>query len=217
MSTIGGHELTLPPTFQFGTTNKTPSFLSKFPLGKIPAFEGSDGFLLTESNAIALYLADTAPNPGKRDHLLGATPQERALVQQWLWFSFLHLETALTTLCVWRYGDGQFAKYDAVAEGKAEGDLKRWLGYLDGAIKDVAGKGVWLAGTEKPSIADLAVCGQLYSGFLIYVDAEMRKGYPVLVEYFNRLLEEVPEIKELYNLDGKWVEVRKQPDAASAV
>ena len=42
----------------FGETNKSPEFLKKFPLGKVPAFEGSDGLLLTESNAIAYYVAN---------------------------------------------------------------------------------------------------------------------------------------------------------------
>ena len=44
--------------FVFGETNKSPEFLKKFPLGKVPAFEGSDGVLLTESNAIAYYVAN---------------------------------------------------------------------------------------------------------------------------------------------------------------
>ena len=42
----------------FGESNKKPDFLKKFPLGKVPAFEGSDGLLLTESNAIAYYVAN---------------------------------------------------------------------------------------------------------------------------------------------------------------
>ena len=32
-----------------------PEFKAKFPLGQIPAFEGSDGFLLTESRSILRY------------------------------------------------------------------------------------------------------------------------------------------------------------------
>ena len=32
-----------------------PEFLAKFPVGKVPAFEGSDGFLLCESRAIVEY------------------------------------------------------------------------------------------------------------------------------------------------------------------
>jgi elongation factor 1-gamma len=35
--------------------NKKPEFLAKFPHGKIPAFEGSDGFKLFEGAAIARY------------------------------------------------------------------------------------------------------------------------------------------------------------------
>ena len=42
----------------FGETNKSAEFLKKFPLGKVPAFEGSDGLILTESNAIAYYVAN---------------------------------------------------------------------------------------------------------------------------------------------------------------
>ena len=42
----------------FGETNKSAEFLKKFPLGKVPAFEGSDGLTLTESNAIAYYVAN---------------------------------------------------------------------------------------------------------------------------------------------------------------
>lgn len=36
-------------------TNKSPEFLSKFPLGKIPAFDGADGFKVFEGAAIARY------------------------------------------------------------------------------------------------------------------------------------------------------------------
>ena len=243
VAAINNQELTIPLDFEFGKTNKTPSYLAKFPLGKIPAFESSSSlsssssssspFFLTESNAIALHLADTSPDPEKRAQLLGSMPQQRALVQQWLWFSSLHLEPALTTLCVWRFGTGQFASYDAKAEEKAAGDLARWLGYLEGCLKgsdddatgggaekgegEGEGKGRWLAGTEAPSIADLAVCGHLHSGFMLYVDREMRRGYPLVVEYYGRLLREVPEIGWLYGIEGGWVEVRKEPDLETGV
>ena len=50
--------MTVAKDFVFGETNKKPDFLKKFPLGKVPAFEGSDGVLLTESNAIAYYVAN---------------------------------------------------------------------------------------------------------------------------------------------------------------
>lgn len=47
--------ISLIPDFEFGQTNKSADFLSKFPLGKVPAFEGVDGFSLYESAAIAFY------------------------------------------------------------------------------------------------------------------------------------------------------------------
>lgn len=37
------------------TDSGKPEFLAKFPMGKVPAFEGADGFLLSESRAIAWY------------------------------------------------------------------------------------------------------------------------------------------------------------------
>ena len=49
--------LSAPPHFHFGQTNRTPEFLRKFPAGKVPAFEGDDGFCVFESNAIAYYVS----------------------------------------------------------------------------------------------------------------------------------------------------------------
>src|SRR3569833_3353387 len=70
-----------------GVTNKTSWYLAKFPLGKIPGCESRDGaFTLVESNAIAQYLAERGP---KKQQLLGATAEERALVSQWIFFFVL--------------------------------------------------------------------------------------------------------------------------------
>lgn len=119
----------------------------------------------------------------------------------------------MTKLCLWRFGP--WATYNAAEEEKAEPELRRWLDYLEASIKAAEAKGAWLAGTKTPSVADLAVCGHLYTGFMIYIDAKMRKEYPITVAYYRRLLSAVPEIIPFYDLEGKWVEVRKQPDAAA--
>ncbi|KAH0516671.1 Elongation factor 1-gamma [Microtus ochrogaster] len=50
--------LSAPPHFHFGQTNRTPEFLRKFPAGKVPAFEGDDGFCVFERNAIAYYVSN---------------------------------------------------------------------------------------------------------------------------------------------------------------
>jgi hypothetical protein len=51
---IAGLNLQLKETRAYSDT-KTPEYLAKFPTGKIPGFEGSDGFVLLESSAIARY------------------------------------------------------------------------------------------------------------------------------------------------------------------
>uniref|UniRef100_A0A673MRK2 Elongation factor 1-gamma n=1 Tax=Sinocyclocheilus rhinocerous TaxID=307959 RepID=A0A673MRK2_9TELE len=67
------------PAFTFGQTNRSPAFLSNFPLGKVPAYQGDDGFCLFESNAIAHFLSN--------DALRGSTPQDSAQVLQWVSFA----------------------------------------------------------------------------------------------------------------------------------
>merc|ERR1712184_103656 len=72
-----GAKLTVSKDFKFGETNKSADFLKKFPLGKVPAFEGSDGTLLTESNAIAYYVANEELRGG-------SDAAARAQVVQWM-------------------------------------------------------------------------------------------------------------------------------------
>ena len=45
-------ELELPP---FSFPDKPAEFMEKFPYGKIPAFEGADGFKMIEGTPIARY------------------------------------------------------------------------------------------------------------------------------------------------------------------
>lgn len=78
---VAGLELEIPEYKHF-SDNRTPEFLAKFPHGMIPAFEGADGFNLTEGVPIARYLAGRAPNSG----LLGSSPEDAALIDQWVHF-----------------------------------------------------------------------------------------------------------------------------------
>lgn len=60
-------------------TTRTPEFLARNAIGKVPVLELDDGRFLAESNAILLYLAE-----GTR--FLPDDRYERALVNQWLFF-----------------------------------------------------------------------------------------------------------------------------------
>ena len=78
--------MSLAKDFKFGETNKAPEFLKKFPLGKVPAFEGSDGVLLTESNAIAYYVANDELRGGSD---AAARAQVRYFLETWSYKNFL--------------------------------------------------------------------------------------------------------------------------------
>lgn len=58
---------------------KTPEFLTKSPLGKLPVLETEDGRILLESNAILYYLADGT-------EFLPTDRFEQVQVLQWLFF-----------------------------------------------------------------------------------------------------------------------------------
>lgn len=61
---------------------KTPEYLATInPFGKHPALE-IDGFILYESRAIARFVATKFESQGP--NLLGSTPEEKALVDQWV-------------------------------------------------------------------------------------------------------------------------------------
>ena len=89
-----GAQVTLAKDFVFGETNKKPEFLNKFPLGKVPAFEGSDGVLLTESNAIAYYVAN--------DELRGGSDAAaRAQVRKLS--NLIHRDDLFSQTCIEKY------------------------------------------------------------------------------------------------------------------
>jgi glutathione S-transferase len=70
-----------------------PDFLKMNPNGRVPVLE-HDGFLLTESHAIMLYLADITPGQS----LLPAEVRGRADVTRWLFWSAYHLTPAVAVL-----------------------------------------------------------------------------------------------------------------------
>lgn len=113
------------------------------------------------------------------------------------------------TLLRWRFG---FGVYDEKAEAEKGPEFKKALDYLEGQLK---GR-MWLlddvrAGKEGFSMADLAVSGALVAAFVVYIDEEMRKGYPSVVDWFKRM-QGVEELQTLMKLD--FVEKRKErPEA----
>merc|ERR1712223_2373397 len=116
-----GADVTVAKDFVFGETNKSPVFLKKFPLGKVPAFEGSDGLLLTESNAIAYYVAD--------DELRGGSePAARAQVVQWMVMADNEI---LPAACTWVFPTMGIMQFNKNATDRAKEDIKAALKTLN--------------------------------------------------------------------------------------
>ncbi|KAL4067431.1 glutathione S-transferase [Scleroderma yunnanense] len=92
---ISGLEIESLP-FEFGVTNKSPEFLQKFPLAKIPAFESNDGLRLIEGAAIARYVSSLVPEAG----LLGRNARETALVDQWVHFAESEIQIPASTIYI---------------------------------------------------------------------------------------------------------------------
>jgi elongation factor 1-gamma len=91
-----------PPEFVLGETNKTGSFLEKFPFGKVPAFETADGVPIYETNAIMYYVT--------HEELHGKTKVEAAQILQ---FVNVADQEILPAACTWvfpTYGIIQFNK-----------------------------------------------------------------------------------------------------------
>ncbi|CAH1262849.1 EEF1G [Branchiostoma lanceolatum] len=130
-----------PPAFKLGETNKTPDFLKKFPLGKVPAFEGKDGTCLFESNAIAYYLGS--------DQLRGTSPKSAALVQQWVNFADSEI---LPAACSWVYPTLGIMQYN---KGAKEA-IKKVLTVLNEYLKTHT-----FLVDERVSLADISVACNL--------------------------------------------------------
>uniref|UniRef100_A0A8C0TN60 Elongation factor 1-gamma n=2 Tax=Canis lupus familiaris TaxID=9615 RepID=A0A8C0TN60_CANLF len=116
--------LSAPPHFHFGQTNRTPEFLRKFPAGKVPAFEGDDGFCVFESNAIAYYVSN--------EELRGNTPEAAAQVVQWVSFADSDIVPPASTWVLPTLG---IMHHNKQATENAKEEVRRILGLLDTHLK----------------------------------------------------------------------------------
>lgn len=179
-----------------GKTNRTDDFLAKFPLGKVPAFEGADGTTLFESDAITQYIAESGPAAAQ---LLGSTPAERASVRQWICFAQGEVLDPVTQLALWRI---KLRAYDAATETNALQRLERSLACLETHLKGRT----WFAGNQL-SLADITVASALVWGFSMSIDAEMRQKYPLTVAWYERTLE-ADGVKQAFG-EKKFIEKRQ--------
>jgi len=170
------------PDFVLGVTNKTDEFLSKFPLGKVPAFSTADGKRnFSESNAIAYYLADERLRGGE-------SAEDKAFVQQWI--SFADNEV-LPACCSWVFPVIGIMPPEKAAMEKAKTDLRRSLLALNSHLHYKT----FLVG-ERISLADICVVANLLLAYKWVLDPEFRAGFNNVTRWFVTMINQ-KEVKKV--------------------
>ncbi|PVU99204.1 hypothetical protein BB559_000915 [Furculomyces boomerangus] len=162
------------PEFTFETI-KTPEFLEKFPVGKVPGFI-KDDFKLFDSSAILMYVASKIPNTT----LLGKNEEESALIQQFMFFTEAEIMPAASNIYYPARGMGPYNK--PVAQHH-EAALKRYLAALNTILLDRT----YLVG-ERLTVADInLVCGLSFIMRCI-ADPAHRKEIRNVTRYFKTMI-----------------------------
>jgi glutathione S-transferase len=127
-----------------GGETRTPAFLARSPMGKVPVVEGTDGTVIAESNAILAHFAegtDWLPPPGLA----------RTRVFEWLfWEQYSHepfIAVARNICAFLRTADANAARLEQCRIGG-----ERALDVMEGRLRH----GDWLTDAG-PTIADLAL------------------------------------------------------------
>ncbi|KAJ1522962.1 hypothetical protein ONE63_002099 [Megalurothrips usitatus] len=175
-----GTNVKVCPNFVFGETNKTEAFLKKFPLGKVPAFEADDGKLLTESNAIAYYVAN--------QQLRGSTDVEKAQIIQWLAFADSEI---LPASCTWVFPCLGIMQYNKVATDRAKEDIKASLNALNQHLLTRT----FLVG-ERVTLADIAVSCTLLHLYQYVLEPAFRQPYQNVNRWFTTVVNQ-PQVKKV--------------------
>ncbi|KIK02882.1 hypothetical protein K443DRAFT_677229 [Laccaria amethystina LaAM-08-1] len=182
---LGGVEIELPAQYEHYVDNKKPEFLSKFPHGKIPAWEGKDGFNLFESQAIARYVAALAPNSG----LLGHTLQDAALVDQWI--HLVESEVDIYTDFIRGICTG-VVPYNKPTHTFFVERQNRALNTLEAHISTRT----FFVG-ERITLADLYIAALIQKAVEKTIDAPLRAKLPNLIRHLETVSNQ-PKVKEIY-------------------
>ncbi|EGF79252.1 hypothetical protein BATDEDRAFT_37118 [Batrachochytrium dendrobatidis JAM81] len=165
-----------------GKDNKTPEFLEKFPLGKVPAFEGTDKCVLYESSAIAYYIASYKDG----GELVGKNKQEIAQIQQFL--SLADNELFLPALW-WIYPILGYYPLDDKNTASAKDRLKSLLTALD---KHLLTRTFFVG--ERVTLADIVLVCSLYSFYKMVLEPSFRAPFKNLNRWFTTCVNQ-PEFK----------------------
>ncbi|KAF5302173.1 hypothetical protein FQR65_LT08597 [Abscondita terminalis] len=168
------------PDFVFGETNKSSVFLKKFPSGKVPAFESSDGKCLQDGNAIAYYVAN--------DELRGKNDFDRAQVLQWICFAESDI---LPASCAWVFPILGIVEYNKKSFNRSKEDVKAAFSVLNAHLLTRT----YLVG-ERISLADIVVACNLLHLYTHVLENEFRKPFANVNRWFKTIVNQ-PNFREV--------------------
>ncbi|KAF9262094.1 elongation factor 1-gamma [Marasmius fiardii PR-910] len=185
VAALAGLTLDEAPGYVHYETNKTPEFLAKFPHGKIPALETKDGFKLFEGAVIARYIASKSGNA----NLLGVTPEDAALVDQWIHLA--ESEVDFQTSFIWDLLKGVYV----YAKPNHTQLLERQARTLNTFEKHLT-TNTFLVG-ERITLADLVFAGIIQRAVQFILDAEERTKYPAIIRHLETIVNQ-PKLTAAY-------------------
>ncbi|KAI8874137.1 glutathione S-transferase [Ramicandelaber brevisporus] len=148
------------------------------PTGKVPALEVyKTGEFITDSNAIAFYLASIAP---AELGLVGKTPEESAQIVSELFFANTEFNASWVPLLLIILGR---TPYDTKVVETARSDMRRFLSVYE---KKLAGGKKYLVG-ERFTVADVVAYSELIVPFKNFLAPNWRAEFPEVTRYFGEI------------------------------
>ncbi|KAH0831297.1 glutathione S-transferase C-terminal-like protein [Lanmaoa asiatica] len=195
---VAGIELDTPPV-DFYVTIKSPEYLSKFPLGKLPAFEDNKGYTwlitLHSVNRRRKPVSSHAPESG----LLGKDASETALVDQWVHFS--ETEIAMFSYEIKALVAGYLGPYSKELHDINLQRQARALKFLDGHL--AASNSGYLI-SDAMTLADIAIAAASQQAGGITCGATERAQYPNIFAHYEKVTAH-PKVKEVFG-EAEFVE-----------
>ncbi|KAI9726428.1 MAG: hypothetical protein M1828_001250 [Chrysothrix sp. TS-e1954] len=145
-------------------------------LGKIPTFEGADGYVLSECGAIAVYL--TSQN--EKTPLLGKTKQDYASILRWLSFSNTEIIPHFGPWIQGLTGTIPYNKKNVeTAEEKANKSMK--------TLEDHLLINTYLVG-ERISLADIMTASAIMPPMSAVFDKKWRSAHPSVTRWVETIV-----------------------------
>ncbi|KAI9677554.1 MAG: hypothetical protein M1817_006508 [Caeruleum heppii] len=148
-------------------------YLAINPLGKVPSFQGADGYILTEAIAISIYI--TSQN--EKTTLLGKTKQDYASILRWMSFAN---QDVLMSLGGWFLPLVGRAPYNK----KSVEDSQKSTGKAMAALEKHLLIHTFLVG-ERITLADLFTAGIVARGFQYVFDKNWRQQNPNATRWYE--------------------------------